>query len=111
MGNLYLRNLHAQFFDDPEGKKILVYFETHMDSAWDLNPIQLPSNGTLVNNDLTLKFEVIGNPEGKQTFQVKSWKYIYPVELPQDYKHITTVYLFHSQGPDNESVGTVGDPT
>ncbi|NOX85778.1 MAG: hypothetical protein GXO86_07415 [Chlorobi bacterium] len=112
MENLYLRNLKAQFFDDDGVKKIMVYFETHMDAAWDLNPIQLPQDGAVINSDLTLKFKVIENVQGsKLTFQVKSWKYIYPVALPDGYKHVTTVYLYHSKGSDGESLGTVGDPT
>jgi len=112
MGNLILRNVHAQFFGDPGDKKILVYFETHMDSAWNLNPLQLPPQGTIINSDLTLKFDVMEvNKGSEQTFQIKKWDYIYPVALEANYKHVTTVYLFHSQGADKESVGTIGDPT
>ncbi len=112
MRNLYLHNLKAQFFDDPDGKKILVYFETHMDDAWDLNPVQVPPDGTTISSDLTLKFDVFENiQDSKQIFKVKSWRFTYPVDIPVGYKHVTSVYLFHSQGIDNESIGTIGDPT
>ena len=112
MGNLYLRNLKAQFFDDEGAKKIVVYFETHMDSAWNLNEVQVPAPNTVIRSDLTIKFDIDENVQDSiQEFVVKPWKYVYPVLLPKDYRHVTTVYLYHSKGADDESVGTTGDPT
>ncbi len=55
MANRYLRNLHAQFYGMVGAKKLVVYFETNMDSSWDLNLIQSPP-GNLINADTTLKF-------------------------------------------------------
>ena len=109
MGN-YLRNLHAQFFDDPSGKKIKVYFETHMDSEWSLIDKKVPAPGSVITDNLDLAFN-INESASANTFKITRHEYIFEVDIPAGFKHFTSVILYHSQGSDHDSVGTAGDPT
>jgi hypothetical protein len=105
----YLRNLHAQFFDDPDGKKIKVYFETHMDDQWSLIDVQVPPPATTINDHLILVFK-IDEQVSKNQFVTSRHNYVYNIDIPADFKHSTTVILHHSQESDHDSVGTAGDP-
>jgi len=108
MGN-YLRNLHAQFFGNPGGKKIKVYFETHMDSQWNLIDTKVPAPGTVISNNLDLAFK-IDESTSENSFKKTKHEYVYDVDISTEFKHFTSVILYHSQGSDHDSVGTAGDP-
>jgi hypothetical protein len=106
----YLRNLHAQFFDDPSGKKIKVFFETHMDDQWSLVNVQVPDPATPITDNLILIFK-LDEHISKNNFVTSQHVYVYNVDILPNFKHFTTILLYHSQGSDHDSVGTAGDPT
>jgi hypothetical protein len=106
----YLRNLHAQFFDDDHGvKKIKVYFETHMDNVWSLIDVQVPPPATSISDNLILVFKIDEKPS-KNQFVTSQHTYVYDIDIPAGFKHFTTVILYHSLESDHDSVGTAGDP-
>jgi len=113
MANYYLRNLHAQFYTDKKGHYIKVYFETHMDNSWELIDVQVPPPGSLVHSDLILKFNT-EESNNSGTFGTNDWTFEWPVDFsgqnPETFRHVTTVYIFHSKGSDKDSMETVGDP-
>ncbi len=107
----YLHNLHAKFFKDQSNvKKIKVYFETNMDSEWSLIDIQVPAPGVPITANLDLVFK-INESKSTNTFTTEIHEYVYDHDVLPNFKHFTSVILYHSLGSDSDSVGTAGDPT
>ena len=109
MENYYLRNLHAEFYKDQGDPFIKVYFESHMNDSWELVDIQVPPQNTVIASDLVLKFKT-DETKSKGTYGVVGYTKVYPVNIPANYRHFTTVVIFHSRGSDKDSMETVGDP-